>query len=205
MQHTKESLELVESISNQMENNTFHHHYYVLMDIANTYNPDYELNYAEIGCYAGGSSCLMLQRPSTNVIAIDLGHPIDPLVVHRNVAKFNIHNNEFEYLQGNSQTYEMVDRLAKSMPEVDILFIDGDHSYQGVINDFLLYSNLVKQGGYIIFDDYNDAQYSPEVKIAVDDLVKRLEGYEVIGTLDNVYGARPAELLEGNEFIIRKL
>jgi plasmid rolling circle replication initiator protein Rep len=37
MKHTNESLELTKRISNEIENQTFHHHYHVLFDIANTF------------------------------------------------------------------------------------------------------------------------------------------------------------------------
>jgi hypothetical protein len=99
----------------------------------------------------------------------------------------------------------MVNALKGFINEIDILFIDGDHSYQGVINDFLLYEELVKKGGYIVFDDYNDSQHSPEVKIAVDDIIPTItHNYDTIGTLPNIYNARPDWLKNGNDFIIRK-
>jgi predicted O-methyltransferase YrrM len=37
--------------------------------------------------------------------------------------------------------------------EVDFLFIDGDHSYEGVESDFRMYSPLVRRGGLIAFHD----------------------------------------------------
>lgn len=37
--------------------------------------------------------------------------------------------------------------------KVDFLFIDGDHTYQGVKQDFEIYSPLVRKGGIIAFDD----------------------------------------------------
>lgn len=204
MRNTFESVKLTQSISDEINNQTFHHHYYVLFDIAKEFG-DEQINYVEIGCYAGGSACLMLQRPNTNVISIDLGKPINPEVVQNNTSKMNIHGNQYNYIQGNSQTTETLDKLKNFVSSVDILFIDGDHKYDGVINDFNLYSDLVKSGGYIVFDDYNDYIYSPEVKIAVDDLMKKIEGYEVIGCLPNIFDARPAELKEGNCFIIKKM
>ena len=36
---------------------------------------------------------------------------------------------------------------------MDFLFIDGDHTYAGVKNDFEGYSKLVKKGGLIAFHD----------------------------------------------------
>ena len=156
MNPTQESLNITRFISDNINNQTMHHHYHILFDIANTYPKDQVITYAEIGCYAGGSACLMLQRPNTKVISIDLGSPIPEEIVHTNVQKLNKFNNIYSYLKGNSQTYEMVDRLKELTNEIDILFIDGDHSYQAVINDFTLYEGLVKSGGYIVFDDYRD-------------------------------------------------
>lgn len=36
---------------------------------------------------------------------------------------------------------------------VDILYIDGDHSYKSVMSDLKNYSGLVKPGGYLVCDD----------------------------------------------------
>ena len=36
---------------------------------------------------------------------------------------------------------------------LDVLFIDGDHSYDGVRDDYLLYRGLVAAGGLIAFHD----------------------------------------------------
>jgi predicted O-methyltransferase YrrM len=204
MKHTLESLLLTKKISDEINNMTFHHHYYVLYDIANTYPKDTNITYVEIGCYAGGSACLMLQRPNTNVISIDLGEPIPKETVYSNVNKLNIFNNSFNYLEGNSQTLEMVSKLNNITTEVDILFIDGSHAYQAVINDFTLYEGLVKKGGYIIFDDYRDVG-APGTRVAVDEIVEsNKERYVNIGTLPNIFGARPDTLTEGNDYIIQK-
>ena len=200
----KESLILTQKISDEINNQTFHHHYYVLYDLGKSFN-DKKINYVEIGCYAGGSSCLMLQRPNTTVVSIDLGEPINPIIVKNNVDKLNNLNNPYTYIKGNSQSIETRDKLIKIIDNIDILFIDGDHSYGGVVKDFNMYSNLVNQGGYIVFDDYNDNTYSPSVKSAVDDIVKKLNGYDIIGTVPNEFGARPENMKDGNCFIIKKI
>jgi len=47
------------------------------------------------------------------------------------------------------------------VPELlDLLFIDGDHSYEGVKKDFEMYSPLVKKGGIIALDDCSPCKYS---------------------------------------------
>lgn len=202
----KTSLDLLQDISLTINDKTFHHHYYTLYDIASTYDANYSINYVEIGCYAGGSACLMISRPNTNVISIDLGHPIKPDEAISNVKKFNIHSNLYEYLQGNSQSAEMVERLEKIVSEIDILFIDGDHSYQGVINDYALYEPLVRSNGFIVFDDYRDSSYSPDVKPAVDIIISSNKSkLNVIGTMPNIYNARPDSLKDGNVFIVQKI
>lgn len=198
--HTKQSLEIAQKITNDISNMTFHHHYHVLYDIPLPPNPVY----LEIGCYAGGSSCLMLQKPDITVIAIDTGVVISQQVVQNHVAKLNTLNNKFYYIEASSQLESTVEQVKKIADSIDLLFIDGDHSYAGVMCDYNLWSKMVKSGGYIVFDDYRDHMYSPEVRGAVDQIVSNTQDYEIIGTLPNIYEARPADLLEGNCFIVRK-
>lgn len=205
MKHTLESLNITRYISDNINNQTMHHHYHILYDIANSYNQKQQINYVEIGCYAGGSACLMLQRPNTNVVSIDIGMPISKEIVYENVKRLNKFNNSYTYLMGNSQTGEMVTRLSQITTTIDILFIDGDHSYQSVINDFTLYERMVSKNGYIVFDDYNDPTPVHNTSAAVNDIVKKeADRYNIIGTLDNIYGARPDTLHDGNCFIIQK-
>ncbi len=49
-------------------------------------------------------------------------------------------------------TVSRVQRLLEGRP-VDFLFIDGDHSYDGVWADFRMYSPLVQPGGIVAFHD----------------------------------------------------
>jgi len=51
--------------------------------------------------------------------------------------------------------------------KIDLLFIDGDHSYEGVKLDFELYSKLVSPKGVIIIHD-TDAQYEDSLIISED-------------------------------------
>lgn len=208
---TQLSLDMVRQIANDVP--TFHHHYHILFDIANTFG-DNKINYVEIGAYAGGSSCLMLQRLNTTIISIDLGEPMPKAVVFENIIEYKNNNNYYKYIQGNSQIIETKNQVIETLSnsrvlgytnKIDILFIDGDHSFNGVLADFNMYCDLVAVGGFIVFDDYNDIVYSPEVKKAVDSILPSLVNYEVIGTLDNTLEAYPSELKEGNCFVIKKI
>lgn len=51
----------------------------------------------------------------------------------------------------HSDTYEEVSDLVDG--GVDFLFIDGDHTYEGVKQDFEMYSELVREGGIIALHD----------------------------------------------------
>lgn len=208
---TQLSLDMVRQIATDVP--TFHHHYHILYDIANTFG-DKKINYVEIGAYAGGSSCLMLQRLNTTIISIDLGEPISKEVVFSNIIEYKNNNNYYKYIQGNSQIQETKDKVIETLSnsrvlgytnKIDILFIDGDHSFDGVLADFNMYSDLVNIGGYIVFDDYNDSVHSPNVKLAVDSLVPSLVDYEIIGTFENTLGAYPSELKEGNCFVVKRI
>jgi len=51
-----------------------------------------------------------------------------------------------------TETLEQVESILQGR-KVDFLFIDGDHTYEGVKKDFEMYSPLVGQGGMIAFHD----------------------------------------------------
>jgi len=49
-------------------------------------------------------------------------------------------------------TISRIEQLTAGRP-LDFLFIDGDHSYEGVRQDFAMYSPLVRPGGIVAFHD----------------------------------------------------
>jgi hypothetical protein len=51
--------------------------------------------------------------------------------------------------------------------KIDLLFIDGDHSYEGVKKDFELYSNLLNDKGIIIIHDTDD-NYEQKLLVSED-------------------------------------
>lgn len=206
-----ESVNIVKKISESVD--TFHHHYHILLDIANYFNQSL-INYVEIGAYCGGSSSLMMHRPNTNIISIDIGRPIPKERAISNVNRFNVSGNFYKYICGDSTNKDTIGELKNTLnnledKEIDILFIDGDHSYDGAYKDFLNYNSLVKIGGFLVFDDYLDNEHSPQVKFAVDDIIKEYcidnKMYEIIGCLDNKHKAHPDSLEYNNCFILRKI
>ncbi|MEM2105965.1 MAG: class I SAM-dependent methyltransferase [Candidatus Bathyarchaeia archaeon] len=57
------------------------------------------------------------------------------------------------------KTFEEVRGILGDMP-LDFLFIDGDHTYEGVKKDFEMYSPLVRKGGIVAFHDI--VEHPPE-------------------------------------------
>lgn len=52
---------------------------------------------------------------------------------------------------------------------VDYLLIDGDHSYDGVMADYIYWSSLVRRGGYIAFHDYYSHK---DVRLVVSEIME---------------------------------
>ena len=201
---TKESLDLVKKITQKIP--SFHHHYHVLYDISNILEKEI-INYVEIGAYAGASAALMLHNSKVNVISIDIGNPIKQEDVHKNISIFFDCDNKkrFDYIEGSSHAEETKIKLLNKIKEIDILFIDGDHSYDSVIKDFEMYSDLVSKNGYIIFDDYC-CTVCVHVRPSVDFIVSNLKKneFEVIGSLPNTLNAFPESFKSSNCFVLKK-
>ena len=51
--------------------------------------------------------------------------------------------------------------------KIDLLFIDGDHSYDGVKTDFELYSNILSENGIIMIHD-TDSEYEETMIVSED-------------------------------------
>ena len=64
---------------------------------------------------------------------------------------------------------EVVDEMAK-LSNVGMIFVDGDHSYEGCRSDIESYSPILNDGGYLIMHDYNSKR-CPGVKQATDEFL----------------------------------
>lgn len=208
---TSDSLEILKKVNLQINERQFHEFTHILYDIR-TMLGNQPKTYLEIGSYVGSSASLMLQHPfKTKVICIDPlnlnkkhfnGTQIQEETLKININKNNINSNEVIINKNFSTDINLIKKLQNE--KIDILFIDGDHSYKGVNNDWNNYKNLVVPGGYIIFDDYCDWKYSPQVKKAVDNIVSKIDKtqYKIIGSLPNYH--KILNNSKSNEFIIMK-
>jgi cephalosporin hydroxylase len=75
----------------------------------------------------------------------------------RNTKKYYnnwvLDDGKSQFLHGYSNDKNVVTDLYNNNLGIDFLFIDGDHSYESVLCDFLLYYPLVNKGGIISFHD----------------------------------------------------
>jgi len=206
-----DSLEKLREINSTIHERKFHEHTHVLYDIRTFLGLEH-VNFVEIGSYVGSSACLMLSHTyETSVTCIDplslesshyQGGKDQETTLRHNLKKLNPHNRKYTIHKSLSWKKDVVDSVA----DVDILHIDGDHGYNSVIKDFDLYKDKVCSGGFIIFDDYHDYTYSPEVKPAVDDIVSNLDlnEYEVVGCLNNFHKIETEFPSNYSNFILRK-
>ena len=68
-------------------------------------------------------------------------------------SHYMMYGEDFKLFIADSQTPETRDKVKEFCPEYDLIFIDGDHSYEGVRRDFELYQELLSPRGYIVFHD----------------------------------------------------
>jgi cephalosporin hydroxylase len=114
----------------------------------------------EIGTKMGGTLFLFTKVSSRNssVISIDFpdGHGGGYSKAREAFYKsFTQHQQQINLIKGDSHSLNTLDQLKSVLQgqPIDFLFIDGDHSYEGVKLDYEMYSPLVRAGGLIAFHD----------------------------------------------------
>lgn len=130
----------------------------------------------EIGSLFGGTLWYWSHLPSIRtLVSVDL--PSEWPQVRDGVREAREHwagwfdRCEFINLAADSQDAATVE-LADSSGPFDFVFIDGDHTYNGVRADWLAYSPLVRPGGTVAFHDTwpNFDRHEPGVVRWVDEL-----------------------------------
>jgi len=118
----------------------------------------------EIGTAKGGTFFLLSRaaRPDATMISIDLpgglyggGYPSWKKSFYRRLigARRSVH-----LIRANSHAPETRAELERHLggKKIDVLFIDGDHTYEGVKQDFRLYAPLVRPGGIVGLHDISN-------------------------------------------------
>jgi cephalosporin hydroxylase len=127
----------------------------------------------EIGTGWGGTLFLFATVASSDatLISIDLpsslfgrGYPKWKNSLYKSFAR---NRQEIELVRGNSHQASSVEAVKRCLGsrQVDVLFIDGDHTYEGVKKDFELYSPMVRKGGLIAFHDITPNLKNSEIEV----------------------------------------
>jgi predicted O-methyltransferase YrrM len=122
----------------------------------------------EIGTAMGGTLFMLTQvaAPDATIVSVDLpGGRLGgassavrnryPQWRARLYRGFGLDKQSVHVIRADSHEVATVEEVRRRLPDgkADFLFIDGDHSYDGVRRDFELYSPLAAAGGLVAFHD----------------------------------------------------
>lgn len=119
----------------------------------------------EIGSYVGASACCFGAAVKKNgcgrVFCVDTWHNDAMTEGNRDTyAEFLKNTDAFAPfivpIRGFST--DVVKQIAVRINHADLLFIDGDHSYDGVKTDWNAYKGFLKAGSIVVFHDWGWAE-----------------------------------------------
>ena len=136
---------------------------------------DYGMKTVEIGTKKGGTFylwCSLFGSTDDLNISIDMSDGglhggVPDEVMNKRDLWFQERFHNCHFIRGDSHDsntlyrlfdmvipdWENIGGIEDEREGIDFLFIDGDHTYKGVENDWKMYSPLVKKGGIIAFHD----------------------------------------------------
>ena len=139
----------------------------------------------ECGTADGGSAVDFMTNGLDHMICVDVWNSIPG---QRGDASMSTewHHKNFEVAKQRLSKWDsnvtflrgISSEMAWMVPDnsIGLLYLDGDHSYEGVMKDLIAYFNKVVKGGIIAGHDFLAVQYG--VKQAVEDFCK-IYNYEI--------------------------
>lgn len=106
----------------------------------------------EIGLFNGGTNLMLTHALPTVQVVIG----VDVHIRNKSQLRYYANSSHRQFfIKGKSCDATTLAKVAQVLgPEkLDLLFIDGDHSYAGVHRDFQSYRPFVREGGIIVFHD----------------------------------------------------
>lgn len=139
----------------------------------------------EIGVRFGKSAlATLLGSPDMTLIGVDPNpeYPVEEFLQTRVGGRF---------VFINEPSPEALKRFDKKM--FDWIYVDGRHDYDGVLADFTYAWPLLKKGGVMVFDDYDDGLgYATDVKRVLEDYTKEITGKEFVHKTMTTYRCHPS-------------
>jgi cephalosporin hydroxylase len=143
------------------------------------------VNVMEIGAESGATFFLWCQLASGLKLSVDWPcgasgswKYVDHLALQERTNTMLSWGDGICIVTGDSHSADVrskVNAILKNL-KLDFLFIDGDHSYEGVKADYRNYREFVKPGGFIAFHDIKDTPYHRRMSCEVGRLWKELMG-----------------------------
>ncbi|MCA1593749.1 MAG: class I SAM-dependent methyltransferase [Acidobacteria bacterium] len=108
----------------------------------------------EIGAAGGGTAFVFADAAAhdATIISVDV-HFTD---ARRDaICHFRRRGQRLVCVEGDSHDARTLDAVSVCLQgrALDLLYLDGDHSYEGVATDFQMYAPLVRPGGLVVFHD----------------------------------------------------
>lgn len=161
----------------------------------------------EIGTARGGMLFCFSQLAARDAVLVSIDLPGAPncggqTEVERQVfATFGPLTQRFHFIPDDSHLAASRARLVEILAgrQVDLLFIDGDHSYAGCMADFSMYHDLVGPDGVIAFHDictFPDEWPGAGVGLAWQEIKAKYGGEEII----DPEGVSTRQLLPGQRW-----
>jgi len=122
----------------------------------------------EVGTMNGGTLYLFsrIAAEDATLLSVDLpwarygyGYPQYKMPFYQTFIRST---QTLHLLRANSHDHSTLDKVKICLDgrPIDFLFLDGDHTYEGIHQDFEMYSPMVKKGGIVGFHDI--APHPPE-------------------------------------------
>lgn len=121
---------------------------YAFETFLSKYRPN---NILEIGSYTGATFWLMCQYSTGYKVSIDLCPPD----WHEERQRFKLFSDGVILIDTASQLPVTVNRVIEQTQnsKFDLIFIDGEHEFDKVMEDFNIYSKFLSNRGVVVFHD----------------------------------------------------
>ena len=143
----------------------------------------------EVGTEGGGTLLLLTlaAAPDATVISVDLPTGLYggyPRWEGAYFQRFALPSQRLHLVRANSHAFSTLQRVRAILGDrpLDVLFIDGDHSYGGVRADWEMYGPLVAPDGLVAFHDIvvHPPETGCEVHTLWQELKERFAHWEIV-------------------------
>ena len=144
-------------------------------------------NVLEIGSLYGGTFYVLCKLSKLAGKKISIDYPAydnqeESMRQRKTQEKMKTFADDVHIIQGDSHNLSTIEALKNILngEELDFIFIDGDHTYEGVKKDFEMYIPFLKDGGYVAFHDINDTEFHRGLNCHVAKFWNELKDYKKI-------------------------